>query len=151
MNDIPEQEARALLQLRYICEDYGEWAPAKASPESHRLTCGLLDESGSSVRMYVELLVKESQKTNIHHYKFSVLRHKPFESRIYQLEIRTSPKSLKDLHQRPHEHIGNARIIGGPAWSNWSFYDVLAHFSKRTNIEFNPDLESPLDFRLRPS
>lgn len=134
-----------------MCEDYSEWVPAKASPETHRLSCGLLDDSGSFARMYVELLVKESQKTNIRHFKFSVLRHKPYESRIYQLEIRTSPKSLKDKHQRPHEHIGDARVVGDEAWTNWGFYEVLAHFTKRTNIGFRPTLESPLDFRLRPS
>lgn len=151
MNDAPEQDARAILQGKYLCEDYGEWVPAKASPEAHRLSCGLIDESGSVARLYVELLVKESQKTNIRHYKFSVLRRKPYESRIYQLEIRTSPKSLKDKHQRPHEHIGNARLIGDVVWAEWGFYEVLAHFMKRTNIEFSPTLESPLEFRLRPS
>lgn len=151
MNDIPEYEALALFKTKYICEDYDDWAPAKASPESFRLSCGLLDESGSFARMYVELLVKESQKTNIRHYKFSVLRRKPFESRIYQLEIKTSPKSLRDQHQRPHEHMGDARISGDIVWANWDFYDVLSHFKKQTNIEFRPDLDSPFDFRLRQS
>lgn len=151
MNDIPEQEARAILQSRYVCEDYGEWAPAKSLPDAHHLSCGLIDENSSFARMYVELMVKESRKTNIRHYKFSVLRHKPYEARIYQLEIKTSPKSLKDKHQRPHEHIGDARISGDTTWGDWGFHDVLAHFKKRTNIEFRPDLENPMDFRLRPS
>ena len=149
--DIPEAEARALLANRYVCEDYDDWAPATAAPEAYMLTCGLLDQDMARTPFYVELYVKVSQKTRLAHYKFSMLRRRPMAARIYQLEIRTSPRSLKDRHQRPHEHIGDLSVSGDAAWTNWGFHDVLAQFTSRTNIEFRPGLESPLDFRLRLS
>ena len=149
--DIPEDEARALLARRYVCEDYGDWASAAAAPEAYLLTCGLLDPDLARTPFYIELYVKISQKTRLAHYRFSMLRRRPLAARIYQLEIRTSPHSLRDRHQRPHEHIGNLLICGHTTWIDWGFNDVLARFVGQTKIEFRPDLESPLDFRLRPS
>lgn len=151
LDDIPEAEARDLLKKRYVCEDYDDWAVAKASPESYRLACGLLDEDGSRTNLYVELFAKVSQKTKITHYKFSVMRRRPLDGRVYQLEVRVFPKALRDPHQRPHEHIGRHKEYGDNAWTQWDFNEVLARFAQQTNIEFRPDLESPLDFRLRPS
>lgn len=151
LNDIPEAEARALLSKRYVCDGWGPWAPAKAAPEAFHLICGLLDEDGSRTPLYVELFAKISQKTKVAHYVFSIKRHRPLSGRIYQLEVKTSPKSLKDAHQMPHEHIGRSTICGNATWMDWGFNEVLTHFAEQTNIEFRPPLESPLDFKLRPS
>ncbi|WP_146030624.1 hypothetical protein [Castellaniella caeni] len=151
LNDVPEDEARALLAARYTCEDYGEWTTTKASPEAYRVSCGLLDGDGARTNLYVEMFVKVSQKTKITHYKFSVMRRRPLDGRVYQLEIKVLPRILKDQHQMPHEHIGRHREPGDATWAAWGFNEVLARFVQQTNIEFRPDLGSPLDFRLRPS
>lgn len=151
LNDVPEHEARALLENRYVCEDYGEWEPARAAPEAFHMICGLLDFDGSRTNLYVELYAKISQKTKIAHYKFSVLRRRPMDGRVYQLEVRTAPKALHHRHQLPHEHIGTHKEPGDISWANWGFIEVLARFQQQTKIEFRPPLESPLDFRLRPS
>lgn len=151
LNDVPEDEARALLESQYVCEDYREWAPAKAAPEAFHMACGLLDADGSRTNLYVDLYVKVSQKTGIAHYKFSVFRRRPMDGRVYQLEVKTAPKALRDRHQWPHEHIGSHKEPGDISWAGWGFNDVLARFMLQTKIEFLPPLESPLDFKLRPS
>lgn len=150
MNSVSEAEARVLLAQNLRCEDYGEWRPTPGIPNAYHLVCGLLTESGENARLIVDVMAKVSEKTGIHHHTFTVFRPRPFSARVYQLEIRTCAKALRDKHQRPHEHIGDVRREVDSE-GEWGFRNALKYFTDRTGIKFEPELKDPFEFNLELS
>lgn len=152
MNDIPEMEARELLAVSSVCEFEGDWVPEKVSPGIVTIAAGLVDREGIGRRMMVRLMFRRSPKTGLIKYKFSVFNRTPYRlDRVYELEVTHSPKPIKNLHARSHEHMGALRRNGNEAWSQWEFEDVLEYFCTATNITMSPMPEHPERFELRSS
>jgi hypothetical protein len=149
MRKIPEEEARALVSKARICEDIGDWLPLKVQPGTVVCHAGLIDESGASARMQVELLYRTTHKTRMVSYIFTLFKRFPYgNERIYQLEVTQTPKRIKDMHRLSHEHMGSLRTMGNASWSGWSYDEVLAHFCAATNISFEPKPSHPEEFKL---
>jgi hypothetical protein len=150
MNDISESEARALLTKTLFCEDCESWKICKDSTYTHKCGSGLLDGQGVNVSLLVELSHFRHPITKQIRYVFSVFKKHPYGlDRVYQLDVLQCKKTIKNRHSKPHEHIGNKRIEGHDTWSNWSYDDCLRHFCNKTNITFNPAIQSPDNFNLR--
>jgi len=150
MNDIPKEEALALLNYRMTCEDPGDWEPVKVQPGTSILRAGLVDEDGASTQLQVDLMFRRTHKTGLLTYKFTVFKRQIYgHDRVYQLHIVQSKIKIKDAHALPHEHIGASRELGEAKWATWSYDEVLTHFCLRTNITFLPRPSHPEDFQLR--
>lgn len=149
MQKIPEAEALAIVGELSFCEDIEDWSPMKLQRGTVVCGAGLLDESGQTKKMYVELVYRTSHKTKITKYLFTLFKRFPYgKERVYQLEVTHTPRPIKDAHRRSHEHMGDARTTGGVNWSNWGYADVLAHFSEATNVTFVPAPSHPEAFEL---
>lgn len=150
MNDLPEEEARALLAEPLYCHEIEDWSDWKLQPGTVQASMGLVDHKGRGVRMQVALWYRKGAKTNLTHHVFTVFKQEPHGlERVYQLEIRQWGKALQDTHQMPHEHWGNARVVGTESWANWSYDQVLAYFCQQTKIVFEPPPEHPEYFALK--
>lgn len=149
MQKIPEEEARALVRKPLFCEDIDDWSPLKVQRGTVVCGAGVLDENGESVRMYVELAYRNTHRTKITTYLFTLFKRYPYgKERVYQLEISQTPKRIKDLHKLSHEHMGSLRTLGDVNWGGWGYDEVLAHFCARTNITFKPRPSHPEEFQL---
>lgn len=150
MNNISEEEARALFIQPLICEDCSEWRYSPGVKGEMNTGAGLLNEQGVGVKLYADLTFRRSPKTNTVRYVFTVFRRGITGSeRVYQLDITQWPKPVRDLHQMPHEHIGAGRYLGDDSWSTWTYHDVIARFCSQTNITFSPLIPDPEDFKLK--
>ncbi|MFY2945837.1 hypothetical protein ACOTF6_09430 [Achromobacter xylosoxidans] len=149
MNKIPEAEARAILATPRTCEDCRPWTPQKQLIGAYKTDTGLLDPAGVRSGLFVDLYFYRSPKTNICVYKFSVFKMTPSGSaRVYQLDVRRSPKPIKDAHGMAHEHFGNGRTDGDASWNSWSYNEVMHYFCRQANITFDPALSHPEHFEL---
>lgn len=150
MRTIPEEEARVLVRNPLICQDCGEWAPMKVQPGTVVLGSGVLDLSGVSTQMYVELAYRHGHRTNITTYLFTLFKRYPYgKERVYQLEVTQTPKRIKDMHKISHEHMGSVRTPGRAEWAAWGYDEVLRHFCAMTNLSFTPPPAHPEDFQLK--
>jgi hypothetical protein len=139
MADIPESEARILLGHLLVCLDCGDWISSKDQPEMLRIRAGLTDERGRATHLSVELRYRQSAKTKLKTFIFTVLMRSPYgDDRVYQLEVKQTGKQIKDEHKRPHEHYGNTRRVGPDKWRSWGYDEVLQYFCDQTRIEFRP-------------
>jgi hypothetical protein len=149
MRKISEDEARAFVARPLFCEDIEEWAPLKVQRGTVACGAGILDEHGESVRMYVELCYRNTHRTKITTYLFTLFKRYAYgKERVYQLEVTQTPKRIKDRHKLSHEHMGSLRTLGDVNWGHWGYEDVPAHFSAATNITFRPKPTHPEDFQL---
>ncbi len=150
MNVIPESEARALLANSTFCDLSGDWIPEKVQPGTLKISSGLTDAQGIATKLLVELKFRRSRKTGIVTYLFSVFKRSPYgRDRVYQLDVRQSKKSIKNVHDRSHEHIGSLRATERDEWAQWSFEDVLNYFCNNANITMSPGPVHPEHFELR--
>lgn len=135
MFDIPESEARALLQPQLLCGDPGEWIQSKEHPGAYRIAAGLTTREGKPTNMSVELqYLHAGSGTNFH---FTVFLHETGRSqRVYQLEINQSRKHTRDRHRWSHEHVGDKRFLGTEQWDDWDYDEVFRYFCGQTNICF---------------
>lgn len=149
MQKISEEEARALVSRPLFCEDIDSWSPLRVQPGTASCGAGVLDESGQSARMYVELIYRATHKTKFTTYVFTLFKRSTHgKERVYQLEVTQTPKRIKDLHRLSHEHVGSLRSLGRVDWSDWDYEAVLAHFCVSTNITFTPKPRHPEEFLL---
>ena len=150
MNNIPRNEAESLLSTPLRCEDCTEWTPIKLQPGSVAIETGIVNEMGVGTGLSVRLDYKNSPKTKIIRYQFSVFKRQPYGlDRVYQLTISQTPKLPKDLHSRSHEHMGDFRETGPSEWNSWKYDEVLDYFCRRTHIEFRPLPPHPEEFHLK--
>ena len=150
MNDIPEAEARSLLNVPSRCEDCDDWEPIRTQPGSFSVSSGVVDQDGVGRRLLVQLDYRNSLKTRSIKYIFTVFQRQPYgKDRVYQLEVFQVPKQLKDLHKLSHEHFGDRKTVGDAAWNDWEYDDVIAYFISQTNIEFFPMPPHPEHFQLK--
>lgn len=113
-------------------------------------SCGLIDTTGVRKMMLLTMRFKRSMKTGVVQYQFTIFkRHFRGLDRVYQLDITQWPKPVKDAHQRPHEHMGDMRILGAPSWAIWTYDQAVSHFCLRTNVTFDPPLGHPEELRLQ--
>jgi hypothetical protein len=150
VHNIPEGEARSLLNRPLQCEGCEDWAPLRVQPGSFSVSAGVLDDWGAGTQLQVVLDYRNSHKTKVIRYIFSVFRRQPYgRDRVYQLDVLQTRRPVKDQHKRSHEHFGDARLPGAPAWADWDYDEVLAYFFKQTNIKFDPKPPHPEHFQLR--
>ncbi len=149
MVDIPESEARHLLDQDLSCIDSPAWIPIKVQPGTLEIEVGVIDTLGRSAGLSVQLIYRYSPRTKRISYRFSVFKRQPYGlERVYQLAIQQWPSQIKDEHTRSHEHFGDRRTIGPKDWDRWTFEQVIGFFCKRTNITFNPSIPHPENFEL---
>lgn len=148
MTTLSKEEAIDLLSQPLICKDHDGWESDKDLPNTFRFTNGLLLSNGDRARLVLEIIVKMSEQTGIKHFTFSIYQPRPFDARVYQLEVRNCPKALQDLHQWPHEHFGSEkeRCLD---WKDWSFEAAFERFQNQTGVELSPELLSPFHLNLR--
>lgn len=150
MRNIPEPEALALFESPLFCEDVDGWAPLKLNQDVVEVSAGVVDATGRSTNLLVTMMYAHSRKTRIRTCKFTVFVRRPYGlERAYQLELNQYPVQLPDVHKRSHEHIGDLRVEGDASWGKWEYDDALAHFSRQTNISFQPPLLDPEHFHLK--
>lgn len=144
MLDIPESEARALLDQGLRCINCEPWTQHKVNKYLSTASAGTLDSQGIKTGIIVFLAYSLHPVTHFKTYKFGVFKQRPYApERVYMLEVTQSRKPLKDSHKKPHEHFGDARVIGDEAWSLWSYYEALSYFCERTKITFEPTVQTP--------
>lgn len=97
----------------------------------------------------VEILCRYSKKTQKALFKFTlfVTKHK-VRNRVYQLDSSNYGTGTKDDHTWPHEHIGSNRVTFGDDFPS-DFSSALARFCDKTNITFEEQITSPLEFSLK--
>lgn len=150
MNDVPENEAVLLLSQPLVCEDCRDWEPIKEIIGRHETSCGLLNNQGINVRLFLDMSYRRSPKTNTVRCVFSVFKRLPRGlERVYQLDISQWNKPVNDKHSQSHEHVGTKRIPGDSAWQRWTFDDIMMYFCRRTNITFAPPLAHPEVLQLK--
>jgi hypothetical protein len=151
MNDVPEDEALALLENPLICEDPGDWVTQKLLTDHASITCGLINKDGLRTGLVLDFQFLIRQKTGLIRYIFTIFKTtKQGKFRVYQLDIQKFKLAPKNKHDLPHEHVGNRRISGKPDWLSWSYDEVLQHFCAKTRVEFDPSPpDDPEVFRLR--
>ena len=150
MNNLQENEARALLTKPLFCEDLGDWMPIRKSLFIHEIESGLIDEDGIATKLHLKLHYFYNPSTKVKNYLFSMYNKTPYGlERVYQLDIFQTSRDIKDLHKRPHEHIGNKRLTLDEAFKNCNFTVALNHFLSQTNITISGDVDSPEEFRLK--
>ncbi len=151
MRDMPEAEARAILGQELICRDAPAWSVHRNQPGTFKTECGLVDATGARAGLHVQLLLHVGLKTQLRTFKFTLFRMSlGSPERVYQLHIRQAPKAPGNLHDRPHEHIGNLRRIGDAAWLRWGYAQAIDKFRMTTGIQFVPPVTDPEIFELRP-
>lgn len=148
--DMSESEARALLARPLRCEDCGTWRQERSHPSKLKVRAGLVDSSGARTDLFVELAISQialgppGARPVIRHYIFSVYwRNLGKVNRVYQLDVQQSSKRATGAHCLPHDHLGDRRRYGDPAWINWSFGKILKYFCWRTNVRFDPWPDEP--------
>lgn len=149
MTTLSETEARDLLSRPLVCREHDGWEPDQDLPNAYRLSNGLVLSNGDRARLVLEIIVKISPQTSIKHFTFSIYQPRPYNARVYQLEVRDCPKALKDKHQWPHEHFGSERETRLD-WKDWDFQTAFDYFKAQTNLTFEPQLSNPFEFELTP-
>jgi hypothetical protein len=151
VHTVSEAEAIELLSRPLMCRDESIWNPLREQPNVHLVECGLLDELGLPSGLYAVLQYHRSPDTRLVRHLFTVFKlHHGGPQRVYQLDVRNHAKTIKNLHDLAHEHMGMRRINGEATWQQWTFEEVLQHFCQQTKISFDPPLDHPEDFKLRP-
>ena len=151
MHDLPEAEARALLQSSRTCPECPDWLPVKGQRETRVTEAGLLDRDGIGIGLFASMLFHLSGTTGLATYKFSVFRVTKWgRERVYQLHVKHLRRPGRDWHQLPHEHFGDRRVDGDASWLGWRYDAALQHFCQATNIAFDPPLPDPEVLELRP-
>jgi hypothetical protein len=85
MQKIPEEEARALVSKPLFCEDIDSWSPLKIQRGTVVCGAGVLDENGESARMYVELAYRNTHRTKITTYLFTLFKRYAYgKERVYR-------------------------------------------------------------------
>ena len=134
MINITESEALVILGSPKFCYDC-TWAVIRTQPYAMEASVGLVDENGKNVRLLVQLIYQMHPTVGSTKYIFTLFSQKITGlERVYQLEVKQYKKIVKSLHQLPHEHIGDNRVIGSDTWASWDYDEVLAHFASKTNI-----------------
>lgn len=149
MINIPESEALVILSQPKFCNDC-TWVPIKTQAYAMEASVGIVDKDGKNMRLLVRLIYQMHPTVGLTKYLFTLFSQKITGlERVYQIEIKQYKKVVKSLHQLPHEHIGDKRVIGSDTWSSWGYDAVLAHFESKTNIVFTPEVFHPNYFELR--
>ena len=149
MINISESEALVILSQPKFCNDC-TWVDIKTQLYAKEASVGLVDESGKNMRLLVQLICLMNPTVGVTKYMFTLFSKKITGlERVYQLEVKQYKKVVKSLHQLPHEHIGDKRLIGSDTWASWGYDEVLARFVSKTNIVFTPKVPHPTDFQLR--
>jgi hypothetical protein len=151
--DMPEDEARALLRAPLICDDPGDWVMDPSIAFTERIQCGLLSEQGERRGLLLDFRFTGHRRIHRDRYMFTVYKlDRGRHLRVYQLDIQKWPRLPNDRHAWPHEHIGNTRVVGDATWLNWSFDDMLDRFCQTTNVSFQPvKPNDPTHFTLKRS
>ena len=150
MNKLQENEAKSLLTKPLFCEDLGDWMPNKKSNYIHEIESGLIDEDGITTKLHLKFHYFYHPTTKVKNYIFSVYNKTPYGlERVYQLDIVQTKRYIKDLHKRPHEHIGNKKLALDETFQNCNFEVALNHFLSQTNITITGGVDSPNEFKLK--
>lgn len=151
MQDALYDEAQALLAPGSVCEDPPDWAGLEHRPWHREIEHGLLRPDGMRAGLILVIEHMSSPKTQITRYQFGIYRGiLGGRQRVYQLTISKSRRPIKNRHALSHEHYGDQRLSCPSDCSAWSFEQALAYFAERTHLTFQPPIEDPTSFRLKP-
>jgi hypothetical protein len=149
MPELPEADARRLLERPLYNGDWTDWKPKSHQSGTVFTSAGIIDESGKRTKLYVELLVRLDAKNKTASYLFTLYRRNLYGiERVYQLSILQCEKLRMDMHSRSHWHMGSGRYLGQVEWDRWSHAEALAYFCREINLTLDP-APPPVSFPLR--
>lgn len=150
--DIPRAEADEILSSKKVAPHAEFRLSAIGQRESWELAVGVTTEKGLYKKaLTIELLCQQTLKPYRTNYKFSLfLSEHGRLQRVYQLDTTSAPVCDEGGHDWPHQHIGQDRVRFGSSYPV-NFADSVAYFCKAANVEFEEIIESPFDFKLRPT
>jgi hypothetical protein len=145
IDDLPRDEAEALLELIKFGDPSGGWDSARELAGVANCAFRVTDSDGKRIQgVTVDLLIKYGQRPPSTHYLFTVFK---FEygglRRVYQLDVLQNGRKMRDAHSMPHEHIGRDRVAGDVAWATIKYDEALGLFCSRTNLTLISDLPDP--------
>jgi len=150
--DVPRAEADEILPSKKVAP-HAEWRPsAIGQRDSWELAVGVITEKGLYKRaLAIELICQQTLKPYRTNYKFCLflsVHGRP--QRVYQLDTTSAPICDEGEHGWPHQHIGQDRVGFGSSYPV-NFAESVAYFCQATNVEFEEPIDSPFDFKLRPT
>lgn len=138
MRNLSESDARYLLKPLTRAVGAGAWTRSKIHPGTDLFAAGLVDENEVPLALEVELKCIRHQTAGKRRFVFSVFKREKYGLEIvYQLDVTQSARPLKDMHRKPHEHMGVRRTVGAADWREWGYDEVLAYFCEQTHIVFD--------------
>lgn len=150
--DVPRSDANAILLSQKIAPQ-APWRPsATGQREVWELVAGVTTEGGLYKKaLTIELICQQTLKPYRTNYKFSLFLYEHgCKRRVYQLDTTSAPVCDEGKHDWPHQHIGQDRVVFGSSYPA-GFVESLEHFCKETNVKFEEQIESPFDFKLKPT
>lgn len=150
--DISRDEADEILSSKKTAPHAEFRLSARGQHESWELAVGVITEQGLYKKaLTIELICQQTLKPHRTNFKFSLfLSEHGRMQRVYQLDTTSAPICDEDGHDWPHQHIGQDRVKFGSSYPV-NFANSVAYFCKAANVEFAETIESPFDFKLRPS
>lgn len=150
--DVSRAEADEILSSKKVAPHAEFRASARGQRESWELAVGVITEKGLYKKaLAIELICHQTLKPYRTNFKFSLfLSEHGRMQRVYQLDTTSTPICDEGEHGWPHQHIGQDRVGFGGSYPV-NFADSVAYFCKATNVEFQEPIDSPFDFKLRPT
>lgn len=150
--DVPRAEADEILSSKKVAP-HAEWRPsAIGHRESWAFAVGVITEKGLYKKaLAIELICQQTPKPYRTNYKFSLfLSEHGRVQRVYQLDTTSVPICEEGEHGWPHRHIGQDKVFFGSSYPV-NFADSIAYFCEAANVKFEEPIDSPFDFKLRPT
>lgn len=150
--DVPRGEADEILSPKKGAP-HAEFRPSASGQRgSWELAVGVITDKGLYKKaLTIEFVCQQTLKPYRENYKFSLfLSEHGRMQRVYQLDTTSAPICEEGEHGWPHQHIGQDKVRFGSSYPV-NFADSVAYFCKAANVEFEEPIDSPFDFKLRPT
>jgi hypothetical protein len=145
IDDLPRDEAERLLSLTKFGDPSTGWNKRKEAVSLAKCVFGMTDADGRRIQgMTARLSVRYGRRPSFRRFVFGIYHcQNRSDRRAYQLEIVQSSRTITDLHQTPHEHVGRDRIAGSAEWSGFSYASALQLFCQKTHLTLTCVLPDP--------
>jgi hypothetical protein len=150
--DVPRTDADEIIVLAKKAPHRDFKLISPAPNEKWELAVGVIVPDGLHKRaLTIELLCHRTLKPLRENFKFSLF-YEEFGrlQRVYQIDTTSAPIGDEGDHDWPHQHIGSDRVVFGNDFPS-DFAQTIAFFCKTVNVEFEEGIDSPFEFKLRPS
>lgn len=147
--DLPRNEADVIIALNKLCPEAMFNMTGHGKQSYWLMAAGLIIDGEYKRALTLEICCRESPKPRRTGYKFTIFKSElGAPRRVYQLDVYLPPICELGDHDWPHEHLGQDRVNFSNDFPK-TFDECVAYFCKKTTMEFEISLESPLNFSLR--